>query len=109
VIVADDENRENEGGLVGAAEQVTPEMINFMATQARVDLPDPPARALSGLGLTQMAEGKHRAHETAFTVSIEPPLASVSPRAFPRGPRGHDPRWRSIRPACRPTCDAPAT
>src|SRR5256885_948639 len=35
VIVADDENRENEGDLVGAAEQVTPAMINFMATHAR--------------------------------------------------------------------------
>ena len=35
VIVADDENRENEGDLVGAAERVTPEMINFMATHAR--------------------------------------------------------------------------
>ena len=32
VIVADDEDRENEGDLVGAAEMVTPDMINFMAT-----------------------------------------------------------------------------
>src|SRR3989449_9340160 len=35
VIVADDEDRENEGDLVGAAEKVTPEMINFMATHGR--------------------------------------------------------------------------
>ena len=35
VIVADDENRENEGDLVGAADRVTPDMINFMATSGR--------------------------------------------------------------------------
>jgi 3,4-dihydroxy 2-butanone 4-phosphate synthase/GTP cyclohydrolase II len=35
VIVADDERRENEGDLIGAAEMVTAEMINFMATHAR--------------------------------------------------------------------------
>ena len=35
VIVADDEDRENEGDLIGAAEKVTPEMINFMAMHAR--------------------------------------------------------------------------
>ncbi|MCK5448135.1 MAG: 3,4-dihydroxy-2-butanone-4-phosphate synthase, partial [Gemmatimonadetes bacterium] len=35
VIVADDEDRENEGDLVCAAERVTPEMINFMATHGR--------------------------------------------------------------------------
>ena len=35
VIVADDENRENEGDLVGAAACVTPDMINFMATYGR--------------------------------------------------------------------------
>ena len=35
VIVADDEDRENEGDLVGAAAKVTPEMINFMATHGR--------------------------------------------------------------------------
>ena len=35
VIVADDENRENEGDLVCAAEKVTPEIINFMVTEGR--------------------------------------------------------------------------
>ena len=35
VIVVDDENRENEGDFVAAAEKVTPEMINFMATHGR--------------------------------------------------------------------------
>src|SRR5438309_2066653 len=57
VIVADDENRENEGDLVGAAEKVTPEMINFMATHARglICLTLLPERC-QALGLTQMAE-----------------------------------------------------
>jgi 3,4-dihydroxy 2-butanone 4-phosphate synthase/GTP cyclohydrolase II len=72
VIVADDENRENEGDLVGAAEQVTPEMINFMATHARglICLTLLPERC-QALGLTQMAEHNTEAHETAFTVSID--------------------------------------
>jgi 3,4-dihydroxy 2-butanone 4-phosphate synthase/GTP cyclohydrolase II len=72
VIVADDESRENEGDLVGAAEKVTPEMINFMATHGRglICLPLMPERC-QALGLTQMAEHNTEAHETAFTVSID--------------------------------------
>src|SRR5205823_1774830 len=72
VIVADDETRENEGDLVGAAERVTPEMINFMATHARglICLTLLPERC-QALGLTQMAEHNTEAHETAFTVSID--------------------------------------
>ncbi|PYP73361.1 MAG: bifunctional 3,4-dihydroxy-2-butanone-4-phosphate synthase/GTP cyclohydrolase II [Gemmatimonadetes bacterium] len=72
VIVADDEDRENEGDLVGAAEQVTPEMINFMATHARglICLTLMPERC-QALGLTQMAEHNTEAHETAFTISID--------------------------------------
>src|SRR6266480_4743226 len=72
VIVADDETRENEGDLVGAAERVTPEMINFMATHGRglVCLTLMPERC-QALGLTQMAEHNTEAHETAFTVSID--------------------------------------
>jgi 3,4-dihydroxy 2-butanone 4-phosphate synthase/GTP cyclohydrolase II len=72
VIVADDEDRENEGDLVGAAERVTPEMINFMATHGRglICLTLLPERC-QALGLTQMAEHNTEAHETAFTVSID--------------------------------------
>src|SRR6266566_3408819 len=72
VIVADDEDRENEGDLVGAAETVTPEMINFMATHGRglICLTLMPERC-QALGLTQMAEHNTEAHETAFTVSID--------------------------------------
>ena len=72
VIVADDEARENEGDLVGAAERVTPEMINFMATHGRglICVPILPERCLA-LGLQQMSEHNTEAHETAFTVSID--------------------------------------
>src|SRR6266516_3194873 len=72
VIVADDETRENEGDLVGAADTVTPEMINFMATHARglICLTLMPERC-QALGLTQMAEHNTEAHETAFTISID--------------------------------------
>ena len=72
VIVADDEDRENEGDLVGAAEQVTPEMINFMATHGRglICLTLTPERC-QALGLSQMAEHNTESRETAFTVSID--------------------------------------
>src|SRR5213076_1765348 len=72
VIVADDETRENEGDLVGAAEQVTPEMINFMATHGRglICLTLMPERC-QALGLSQMAEHNTESRETAFTVSID--------------------------------------
>jgi len=72
VIVADDEARENEGDLIGAAEQVTPEMINFMATFGRglICLTLTPERC-QALGLPQMAEHNTESHETAFTVSID--------------------------------------
>jgi 3,4-dihydroxy 2-butanone 4-phosphate synthase/GTP cyclohydrolase II len=72
VIVADDEGRENEGDLVGAAEKVTPEMVNFMATHGRglICLPMLPERC-QAVGLPQMAEHNTEAHETAFTVSID--------------------------------------
>jgi 3,4-dihydroxy 2-butanone 4-phosphate synthase / GTP cyclohydrolase II len=72
VIVADDEARENEGDLVGAAEKIAPEMINFMATHGRglICLPLLPERC-QALGLPQMAEHNTEAHETAFTVSVD--------------------------------------
>jgi 3,4-dihydroxy 2-butanone 4-phosphate synthase/GTP cyclohydrolase II len=72
VIVADDERRENEGDLVGAAERVTPEMINHMVTHGRglVCLALLPDRC-QALGLPQMAEQNTEAQETAFTVSVD--------------------------------------
>src|SRR5438046_9289238 len=72
VIIVDDEDRENEGDLVCAAEKVTPEIINFMATHARglICLPLTEERC-DELGLRQMAERNETPLQTAFTVSIE--------------------------------------
>ena len=72
VIVADDEDRENEGDLVGAAESMTPDAINFMATHGRglICLTLTPERC-TALGLQQMAEHNTESNETAFTISID--------------------------------------
>ncbi|MBW3630622.1 MAG: bifunctional 3,4-dihydroxy-2-butanone-4-phosphate synthase/GTP cyclohydrolase II [Gemmatimonadetes bacterium] len=72
VIVADDEDRENEGDLVCAAARVTPEIINFMATHGRglICLALTPERA-DELGLRLMAEVNTEAQGTAFTVSVD--------------------------------------
>jgi 3,4-dihydroxy 2-butanone 4-phosphate synthase/GTP cyclohydrolase II len=72
VIVADDEDRENEGDLVCAAELVTPETINFMTLHGRGLI----CLALTGercdqLGLHQMTDRNSEALATAFTVSID--------------------------------------
>ena len=72
VIVADDEDRENEGDLVGAAELITPATVNFMATHGRGLI----CLALTGercdqLGLPQMADRNTEEFSTAFTVSID--------------------------------------
>jgi 3,4-dihydroxy 2-butanone 4-phosphate synthase / GTP cyclohydrolase II len=72
VIVADDEDRENEGDLVCAAAAVTPDIINFMATHARglicVALTE---RRADQLGLHLMADQNEEAFRTAFTVSVD--------------------------------------
>ena len=72
VILVDEEDRENEGDLVLAAEHVTPEAINFMVTHARglVCLTITEARSQQ-LGLTPMTSENKSAYSTAFTVSIE--------------------------------------
>jgi 3,4-dihydroxy 2-butanone 4-phosphate synthase/GTP cyclohydrolase II len=72
VILVDEEDRENEGDLVLAAEMVTPEAINFMVKNARglVCLTISEARSKQ-LGLTQMARDNKSPYNTAFTVSIE--------------------------------------
>jgi 3,4-dihydroxy 2-butanone 4-phosphate synthase/GTP cyclohydrolase II len=72
IIVADDEDRENEGDLVCAAELVTPETINFMTKHGRGLI----CLALTGercdqLGLPQMTERNTEELSTAFTVSID--------------------------------------
>jgi 3,4-dihydroxy 2-butanone 4-phosphate synthase/GTP cyclohydrolase II len=72
VVVADDEDRESEGDLVGAAALVTPEMVNFMATHGRglICLALTPERTRA-LGLQQMAAESSDSYETAFTVSVD--------------------------------------
>src|SRR3954453_6695578 len=72
VIVADDEDRENEGDLICAAQLVTPEMINFMIRRAGGLI----CVALTGervdqLGLTPMSETNIDDYRTAYTVSID--------------------------------------
>ncbi|MFO7830613.1 MAG: bifunctional 3,4-dihydroxy-2-butanone-4-phosphate synthase/GTP cyclohydrolase II [Desulfuromonadaceae bacterium] len=72
VILADDEDRENEGDLTMAAEMVTPEAINFMAKEGRglICLSLTEERA-DELGLAPMVSENDSSFETAFTVSIE--------------------------------------
>ncbi len=72
VILVDDEDRENEGDLVLAAEKCTPEAINFMARHARglicLSLTDDRIRALD---LPMMVDQNRASRSTAFTISIE--------------------------------------
>ncbi|MFN7115946.1 MAG: 3,4-dihydroxy-2-butanone-4-phosphate synthase [Saprospiraceae bacterium] len=72
IIVVDDEDRENEGDFICAAEAVTPEIINFMATHGRglICTPIDEKRA-DELELNMMVSSNTALHETAFTVSID--------------------------------------
>jgi len=72
VILVDDEDRENEGDLCMAAESVTPEAINFMATYGRglICLPMTPDK-IDALGLPPMVDNNTSPFGTGFTVSIE--------------------------------------
>ena len=72
IIVVDDEGRENEGDFVAAAEKVTPEMINFMATHGRGLICAPMTeKRCKELGLTPMVHNNTDPMETAFTVSVD--------------------------------------
>ena len=72
VIVIDDEDRENEGDFVAAAELVTPEMINFMATHGRGLICAPLIEErCDELGLELMIGKNSAAYETPFTVSVD--------------------------------------
>jgi 3,4-dihydroxy 2-butanone 4-phosphate synthase/GTP cyclohydrolase II len=72
IIVVDDEDRENEGDFVTAASNVTPEIINFMATHGRglICAAITEARCKE-LGLEMMVSNNTSEHSTAFTVSID--------------------------------------
>ena len=72
LVVIDDEDRENEGDLICAAETVTPADINFMATYAKGLICTPiDGKRLDELGINQMVTNNTDNHETAFTVSID--------------------------------------
>ena len=72
VIVVDDEDRENEGDFVAAAELATPEMINFMATHGRGLICAPLVeQRCEELGLELMVGKNTAAYETPFTVSVD--------------------------------------
>lgn len=72
VLIADDENRENEGDLICSAQMITPDIINFMAMNCRglVCIAITPERAQE-LELTQMVEKNTESAQTAFTQSID--------------------------------------
>ena len=72
IIVVDDEDRENEGDFICAAECITPEIINFMATHGRGLICSPiEEKRADELGLNMMVASNTALHETAFTVSID--------------------------------------
>ena len=72
VIVVDDEDRENEGDFICAAESITSETINFMATHGRGLICTPiDERRAKELKLDMMVSSNTALHETAFTVSID--------------------------------------
>ncbi len=72
IIVADGEDRENEGDMICASEAITPEIVNFMIKEARglmcVSLTDERCQAL---GLEMMVNQNTTSHETPFTVSVD--------------------------------------
>lgn len=85
IIVVDDEDRENEGDLLMAAQMVEPEDINFMAQYGRglICLPSCGKR-LDQLGLKQMTDNNTDPYETAFTVSIDHADTTTGISAFER-------------------------
>lgn len=72
IIVVDDEDRENEGDFVMAADKITAEAVNFMALNGRgiICTPLTPKRAAK-LELNLMVDNNNSVHETAFTVSVD--------------------------------------
>ena len=72
IIVVDDEDRENEGDFIGAAEKITPEMVNFMATEGRglICVPITEERC-EELELGMMVGRNTSLHDTPFTVSVD--------------------------------------
>ena len=85
VVVVDDEDRENEGDIIVAAETVTPQQINFMATYARGLICMPiDGETLDRLEIGQMVPNNTDNHETAFTVSVDAYDTTTGISAFER-------------------------
>jgi 3,4-dihydroxy 2-butanone 4-phosphate synthase / GTP cyclohydrolase II len=85
VVVVDDEDRENEGDLIMAADQVTPEAVNFMIRYARGLVCAPlTSKRLRELDLPQMVTQNTDAHCTAFTVSVDAGSCATGISAFER-------------------------
>jgi 3,4-dihydroxy 2-butanone 4-phosphate synthase/GTP cyclohydrolase II len=85
VIMMDDEDRENEGDLVYAATFSTPDMVNFMAKEARGLICTPVTKELARkLDLLPMVSNNVSNHETAFTVSIDSTNATTGISAAER-------------------------
>jgi len=72
IIVVDDEDRENEGDFIVAAEKITPEIVNFMATHGRGLICAPlPEDRCEALDLELMVDNNTALHATPFTVSVD--------------------------------------
>ena len=85
IVVVDDEDRENEGDLLMAAEKVTPESINFMAKYGRGLICMPATRErLVELNIFSMVERNTDSHQTAFTVSIDAVETTTGISAYER-------------------------
>jgi 3,4-dihydroxy 2-butanone 4-phosphate synthase/GTP cyclohydrolase II len=96
VVVTDDADRENEGDLVMAAEKITPEAVNFMATHGRglICAPITEERATE-LGLQRMVLENRESHRTDFTVSVD------AAKGITTGISAHD-RARTIQVLVQP-------
>jgi GTP cyclohydrolase II/3,4-dihydroxy-2-butanone 4-phosphate synthase len=85
IVMVDDEDRENEGDLVMAAEMATPEAINFMATNGRGLICVPMTKnRIHALQLEQMVAENTDPHGTAFTVSVDAVTSTTGISAFER-------------------------
>jgi 3,4-dihydroxy 2-butanone 4-phosphate synthase/GTP cyclohydrolase II len=107
VILVDEEDRENEGDLVMAAEHVTPEAINFMAVRPRPDLPDADRGALPPAQPAADGARQPHPHGTAFTVSIEAAEGVTTGISAPTVRAPCRPPWRRTRGPT--TSSSPAT
>lgn len=85
IVVADDEDREGEGDIIGLASQVTPEKINFITKHARGLLCIPvTAQKGTQLGLQSMARDSHDAFGTAFMAGIDAKSTTTGVSAYDR-------------------------